>query len=298
MKISINEANENWIVDRIRREWYNSSPDTVCVDNRKADVIWLLAPWMWKQVPYELLYEKPVVTTIHHIEPTKFNDDDFSLRDIVTNAYIVPNKYTKTFVEQHTVKPIHIIPYWLNTDIWKELKRRDMGFNGLSYVIGSFQRDTEGKDGISPKLCKGPDLFIETVEKISQEKNVFVLLSGYRRQYVINELEKRNIAYRYFEMVNDEQLMYLYNVLDLYIVSSRIEGGPQAIIECAATKTPIISRDVGMASVVLSKNCIVDVPNEIYYPTKEDVEENYRNVQNIDIRTLKNEYLKVFEEVI
>jgi hypothetical protein len=34
----------------------------------------------------------------------------------------------------------------------------------------------------------------------------------------------------------------------LYIVSSRFEGGPQSIMECAVTKTPIISTDVGVAS--------------------------------------------------
>ena len=39
----------------------------------------------------------------------------------------------------------------------------------------------------------------------------------------------------------------LYNILDLYLVTSRIEGGPQAILECALTKTPILSTDVGVA---------------------------------------------------
>ena len=34
----------------------------------------------------------------------------------------------------------------------------------------------------------------------------------------------------------------------MYIVSSRLEGGPQAILESALTKTPIISTDVGIAS--------------------------------------------------
>ena len=44
------------------------------------------------------------------------------------------------------------------------------------------------------------------------------------------------------------KLNKLYNILDLYIVSSRIEGGPQAILESSITKTPILSTDVGVAS--------------------------------------------------
>ena len=47
-------------------------------------------------------------------------------------------------------------------------------------------------------------------------------------------------------MVNSKELNELYNILNLYIVSSRIEGGPQAILECAITKTPIVSTDVGL----------------------------------------------------
>ena len=43
----------------------------------------------------------------------------------------------------------------------------------------------------------------------------------------------------------------LYNLIDLYIVTSRIEGGPQAIVECGITKTPIISTDVGGISEVI-----------------------------------------------
>ena len=45
-------------------------------------------------------------------------------------------------------------------------------------------------------------------------------------------------------MVNTDQLNELYNCLDLYVVASRVEGGPQAIIECALSKTPIISTDM------------------------------------------------------
>ena len=42
-------------------------------------------------------------------------------------------------------------------------------------------------------------------------------------------------------MTNFKMLNELYNVLDLYLVTSRIEGGPQALVECGQTKTPILS---------------------------------------------------------
>ena len=76
---------------------------------------------------------------------------------------------------------------------------------------------------------------------IEARENVAVVLTGKRRQYIINEIEKLDIKYYYYEMTSFEQLNELYNVLDLYIVASRVEGGPQSIFECAITKTPIIS---------------------------------------------------------
>ena len=58
---------------------------------------------------------------------------------------------------------------------------------------------------------------------------------------------KTEIPYKYFEMVSLSEINELYNILDIYIVSSRIEGGPQAIVECAISETPIVSTNVGIA---------------------------------------------------
>jgi len=70
------------------------------------------------------------------------------------------------------------------------------------------------------------------------------------------------------------------------------------VLEAPAMKVPIISTDVGMASSVLPESCIVDVENEIYYPTEEDVNEAYKNVQKYDIKTHMDEYTKMFKEVL
>ena len=44
--------------------------------------------------------------------------------------------------------------------------------------------------------------------------------------------------------------------MDLYIVAARYEGGPQAVVECAACEIPIISTDVGLANMILHKDSI------------------------------------------
>jgi glycosyltransferase involved in cell wall biosynthesis len=60
-------------------------------------------------------------------------------------------------------------------------------------------------------------------------------------------------------MVPLEVINELYNCLDLYIVSSRYEGGPRSIIECALTRTPIISTRVGIAPEFMDANSLFDM---------------------------------------
>lgn len=280
-KVFVLPPNEDWIVDRLVREWNEDNAD-ICVTNPElADVIWLMSDWCWKKIPDVLLKSKKVLTTVHHIVPEKFGEQekiDFMMRDEITSVYHVPNQYTHNFIRNLTEKTIHIIPYWANQNIWKnsllESKaslRKKYNIPEDSYVIGSFQRDTESHDLKSPKLEKGPDLltdFLESLHKKSK-RPIHVVLSGWRRQYVINRLKKSNIDYSYFERPSQKIVNDLYQTLDLYPVTARHEGGPQSLIECGLLNIPVVSRPVGIADSVLSSStindnvelCIPEVPN-------------------------------------
>jgi glycosyltransferase involved in cell wall biosynthesis len=92
------------------------------------------------------------------------------------------------------------------------------------------------------------------------------------------------------------ELNELYNCLDLYIVSSRYEGGPQAIFECALTKTPIISTNVGVAPEVLSPNSIYDMSN--FGSAKPDIDYAFSNAQKYIIPDGVENFIKMFNEVL
>jgi len=163
-------------------------------------------------------------------------------------------------------------------------------------VLGSFQRDTEGSDLISPKLSKGPDRFLEIVSHFNiKHNNLIVILTGKRRNYLINEFNKNDIQYRYIEMANFEKINELYNILDLYIVSSRYEGGPQSILECAASKTPIISTDVGIAREILNDKSIFDMNNFKF--AEPEIEYAYERVKNLFIPNGFKAYNEILGEM-
>lgn len=300
MKIFLLAPNENWILDRIAKEWKKTNPNITTNSINDADIVWLLSAWQWKNIPRNILQNKKVIATIHHIVPEKFTRDklkDFVIRDKFIDEYHVPCQKTKSFVEKITNKPINVIGYWYNSMFWypetKEVCRSELEIPKEKYVIGSFQRDTEGHDLKSPKLEKGPDLFIEALEKINT-RDLFVLLGGWRRQYMISRLSEMEIPYKYIEMASLDTLRKMYASCDLYVVSSRCEGGPQAILEASAMRVPIISTDVGMASAVLAEPCIVDLPKKMYFPLKEDVELCYYNVKKYELIECAELYKKMF----
>ena len=72
-----------------------------------------------------------------------------------------------------------------------------------------------------------------------------------------------------------------FNLIDLYIVSSRVEGGPQSILECAITKTPVISHSVGIAPEILSTESLI-IDNKILQ-AKPNLEFAYNSVLELTI---------------
>lgn len=272
MKTWMLPADEQWICDRFKIEW--DSTEHATKDPNEADVLWLASDWRWRHVDIELLKRKKVVVTCHHFVPSKFGPlqiSDFIARDAFVDAYHVPCLKTKgqlleIFERLKIDKPIFCQPFWVNDQLWRSQTygeigalRSAMGFDRGHVVISSFQRDTEGSDLISPKLEKGPDIFCDTVESLwKRNQKIRVLLAGWRRQYVINRLKGAKIPYTYIERPADETINQLYSVTDLYIVGSRFEGGPQSIVECAITHTPIVSKNVGVASEILHPSRVGD----------------------------------------
>ena len=304
MKIYLNKAGENWIVDRFYSEWNDFNPSTTTSFIFNSEIIWLIAPWTWRKIYKNNLSRKKVVCTIHHIDESKFDEKqkkEFYERDKYVDFYHVISEKTFKQLVKLTDKKIFEIPFWVNQNIWFQLDnktalRKKYNIDKDSFLVGSFQRDTEGHDLKSPKLSKGPDQFLKIVRKLCEEKkDLKVLLSGKRRQYLISELNNFKIPFYYLEMTNYKTLNELYNILDLYIVASRVEGGPQSILEAAATKTPLISTNVGIAEKILDSSSIYNMEN--FMEAKPDVEYSYRNVKKYFVPEGFKSFYDMFEFV-
>ena len=175
MKVYLNKINESWIIDRIRKEWYIENKQLVTKFPRSADIFWLLSPWVWKSINKKILKEKKVLCSYYHFDFSNFNKNDFYELDNYVDQYHVICEKTKEQLSNLTNKKITSIPFWLNQDIFyyisdKDRLRKKLGLDHDDFLIGSFQRDTEGKDHKSPKLIKGPDIFLNIVKEYKNNK--------------------------------------------------------------------------------------------------------------------------------
>lgn len=305
LKIYLNKANENWILDRFRKDWYDDNSDISSKSIYFSNMVWICSPWTWHKISKWQLKKNKVVCSIYHIDESKFNNTefvDFKERDKYVHSYIAASRNTEKQLKKYTDKEIKSFPNWIDPELWFEIKEKQLLKQKYKlpedkFIIGSFQRDTEGSDLISPKLSKGPDQFIKIVKEMRKEKNIHVLLAGLRRQYVIKELENLKIPYSYFEMVNQNVLNDLYNCLDLYVVASRFEGGPQAIYECAITRTPIISTNVGIAEEILAPESIYNLDN--FLKAKPNTKFAYEQVQKFikpqGYESFRSYFMEIYE---
>lgn len=126
----------------------------------------------------------------------------------------------------------------------KSYWRKKIGIPNGKFCIASFQRD--GKK--LPKLTKGPDVLVEAISKIySRRDDVFVLLAGPDRGYVRERLSKLGVPYKFLGLVPPGRIAGCYFASDVYMVCSREEGGPAAVLEAMASGVPLVSTKVGMA---------------------------------------------------
>jgi glycosyltransferase involved in cell wall biosynthesis len=264
--------NQKWICDRLKEQFIDYFSEYTTSRPEEADYIWYIAPWNYLYIPdgytfsewRTLLKSKKVITTIHHID----NDN------LISGKYNRQFKFIRTYASQiHSICPqttrdiqklgifeAPIItkylwerdPQFYSVSCEEKTKlRRKYGIDDDSFVIGSFQND---------KKSKSPEIFLNIVlDMIKLGRKIEVILSGRNRNFLTYNFSNLEVKYRYFSMVPLEILNELYNCLDLYVVNSRYEGGPRSIIECALTRTPVISTRVGIAQEFMDENSLFDM---------------------------------------
>ncbi len=273
----------NWAIktvgENMKRELDIINPCKFEINTKPSKIINKIvhfgSQYMWLNWGEHMSKDNYFISTFFHGKPSdsdeaKIHCDQFlksvpRLSKVITSSSIVENRLYDWGV---TSDKIIKIPLGVNTKIFvpssksKKYKIRNLlGIPKHIILIGSFQKDGIGwGEGLKPKLIKGPDIFIKTL-KILRDKGlpIHALLTGPSRGYVKQELKKNNIPFYHHYVHNIDELVPLYQALDIYLITSREEGGPMGLIESMSCGIPVVTTRVGMSQDVIKEN----IPGEI-----------------------------------
>lgn len=347
MRIYIDGAdNIGWSIDADRRNIKNSFSSIGVQETKSilsADIIhniwWnnLLRGKFGKYSWYFRLRKNLLVTASNFIVPelTDYSlNAEFQKIKKIASGWICPSRKQKKILEKQDLK-CYYQPFNLDLELFQpsQTKNRESILSAYNLppeifknkvVIGSFQRDSLGTDLRLPKWQKGPEILIELLRDLPKDKFI-LLLAGPRRHYVTNKCKEYNIPYCYIgkETVDDDllknarqlkEMPSLYSLLDVYLVTSRSESGPKAILECASTKTFVLSTAVGLAADFLEKEYvfedIIKMRKALYQliigngsinseKISESVERQYKNVMsNLDNEAMNKRLMHIYNDLI
>lgn len=202
---------------------------------------------------------KRMCVSIYHFTQTLGKTHEVHELQGVFSAFHTSCSITAQQLIEHGVPEVKTVVVPLGVDcslfrpgsnIERSVIRRRLGIPLHAFVIGSFQKDGVGwGEGLEPKLIKGPDLLVDALAISSHRRDFHVLLSGPARGYVKKNLELFGIPYTHVGFLkNKKELAALYHALDLYVIASRVEGGPLSLFEAWASGVPVVSTHVGMAN--------------------------------------------------
>jgi len=238
------------------------------VHSVRSQIIHFGSQYMWAIWRENIPKNSKVIVNFFHGKPEDGPEvlehiEDFVKNHKMIDIIVVSNSLSKNRLISWGIPEDKIVKIYIGVDskIFKlggeqeKLKARNyLGFNSDEYVIGSFQKDGIGwGSGAQPKLIKGPDIFVKTILEVAKYINVSVLLTGPSRGYIISALEKAGIKYKHFKVDNYLDMPLYYHALDLYLITSREEGGPKGLVEAIASSIPVISTPVGMCVDLLPK---------------------------------------------
>ena len=257
-----------------------------------------------KSFPF-LRYSKLIVTCFHGEFGINSNIDS-KLQLILSTSnlisyLVVSNSLMRDRFIRYGFPPskIKLIPIGVDTTLFssssiqkKNYYKQMLNLPSGKLIIGSFQKDGEGwNDGIKPKLIKGPDIFIQCLKELKKYYEIHVLLSGPARGFVRKELEKIHITYSHICLSESNDIPSLYDNIDLYLMTSREEGGPKSLLECMSSLTPFVATPAGMS------NDLKQFSSPIFFSqsfTTEEIVSKAVNIQTMQCNnpTLLNQLLE------
>ena len=280
LKVHLNGTEKNgWAMDEEMAHIHEVLKDKVdLVSLDECEVVHSVYWWKLVQLPASKLKNKKIICSISNKPFHEFTEPLFMNFKPLVGCVIAKSNQAVDEFQGAGIQTSHI-SYSVNDSIFKPFEKPSEIIESFQkkwnipkgkYLVGNFHRDSEGQNINNPKIQKGPEVFLSIVKRLFKKNtNIHVLLAGPRRHWLKKRLSEFGIPWSYvgediegddnsINIQSRETLNLLYNLIDLYIISSRWEGGPHSALEAAASKCKIVSSRVGVAVDALEDVCIFD----------------------------------------
>ncbi|MBA3831431.1 MAG: glycosyltransferase family 4 protein [Chthoniobacterales bacterium] len=213
------------------------------------DLVHFVCPYAsrkWLPVLGDLL---PCVTSHHHVS------DDWELQrhNLAGDAIIVGSQQWANDVAERGASPERIVcvPYGVDASRFlppssdeRHATRQALGISDKSVVVGFFAKKSSNEQD-----RKGTDVFASAVQQLHRMlPSLVILIIGPGWDELLDHLSNAGINCIWRPFVRDAADMpKMYQALDFYWVTARVEGGPVTLLEAMSTALCCITTPVGLA---------------------------------------------------
>jgi glycosyltransferase involved in cell wall biosynthesis len=228
-----------------------------------VDVVHFLCPYDLEKfaIPADILKINSINHVVHWEELIPYTQAD---------AVMVVAEEWKAFLCEKGVSPerLFLFPNGVDTSKFyplydKAAARKQLGIDSTACLTGYSAKFTSNYGG-----RKGIEVFLDALKNVAATGQTFgVLITGPGWDGAVQQLESYGIEVHYRPFVPHRLMATVYNALDLYVVTSKIEGGPAPLLESMACGVPVVTTPVGLA-----KEYIQDGVNGLMVP-KDNVQD-------------------------
>jgi glycosyltransferase involved in cell wall biosynthesis len=186
----------------------------------------------------------PLITWIHHV--TSWNPEHQIAAEI-SQVLIALTPGWKEEIARRSPAGARIEVVRNGVDLERfapqPVHRRDFGIAEGSFAVGFFA--ARGSDNDAGR--KGIDVLLATLRKAAPSiPNLALVVVGPGWENLSAELAGSGVAVHVFGFLPQSHLPRIYSLLDVYLVTSRVEGGPLTVLESMACATPAVATRVGL----------------------------------------------------
>ncbi len=185
----------------------------------------------------------PIVTWIHHV--TSWSPDH-QLTIERSSALTVCTPEWKEYLDQRTDRrvPATVVPHGVDSVFFhrRKVNRQQFGIPSDRFVVGFV--GNKGSD--SDRGRKGTDVFLDVARRAATlVPNLHIVLGGPGWESELAGLRALGISASATGYIRKTDLPALYSALNVYLLTSRVEGGPCTVFEAMACETSVVSTRVG-----------------------------------------------------